>query len=160
MKKFTLSTIVLAMLFAFAVNTSAQGKYGIVGKLFSEEEAERIYGPVLESETITMSDIEGMMKKAGSYMLFKVRGNRALVANAQRQSLTGEKFNISDNDVFNVYSKRMVAHLLAASRRDNAGNKASESVEVQQRAEVVTLQSGAYVLELALVCPPICMNEE
>lgn len=126
----------------------AQGKLGEIGKIFSKEEADQLFGKVIGSVQITKAELKKALASAKDYVLFTVKNNRALVMNEKKQSLTMEKVALAADEVAHIYSKSKVEEFLSSSK--------TETIYVERRAEVLSLTSGLMTLEGAWICPPFC----
>ncbi|MBU1099036.1 MAG: hypothetical protein KKA84_01435 [Bacteroidetes bacterium] len=156
-KKYLLSTIVLS-LFLTAVVTNA----GVKGKILTKAEAEKLFGPVTTSVTITSSALEEMLTKAQDNIMFMIRDGKLYTATSLDSVLT-EGYVKGENDVFHVYSKSVAEALLNFMYKETTGAAEDgevpepvKDVYVEMREDVMTVSYGDYVMEFGSPCPPYC----
>lgn len=150
MKRIT-TFIVLVSLFAIfsAGSINAQGKLGIVGKKFTKEEANVLFGKVIGSVQITKAQLKSALAKSKDYVLLKVANSRAYILNEKKVSLMdGETISFSAEDPAYLISKSVVEEFVTTSKVD--------VFFVEVRASVLSISDGVYVLEQVLPCPPMC----
>ena len=153
----TVFTIIL-MIGSSAVSAQGEGKLGVVGKFFTSQEADVLFGKVISSISIKANDLRKTLAKANHYVLFAIKNNRVIIQDENRNRLSDENEQLDKNETMYIFSKSQVLKLL---------NSANIFVEI--RPEVLTLtatntsrgnsvQASAddITLEYALPCPPIC----
>ena len=155
---FTFFTIILII---GSSVSSAQGKLGTVGKLFNQQEAKVLFGKVIGSLEISASELKNALANAQDYVLISIKNNKVIIRDERKRSLSSENELLNDNDQLYIFSKNQVEQLLgnAKPRKTNSLSVAASTnpvVTVERRASVLTLTAGETVLEMALVCPPIC----
>lgn len=158
---------VIILLLITVTISDAQGKLGVVGKIFTKPEAKTLFGKVVGSITVDRKELQQALSKAGDYVLLGVKNNRLIICNEKRQSL-GSSANILDKDQpMYIFSTSMVQKLLrpktaAATQDVNAPSTAlatiSSAITVEVRAGVLTLSSDTETLEFSMICPPICFD--
>ena len=164
MKKLKVLISFLAIILMIGSSTaSAQGKLGVVGKLFTQQEAKVLFGKVIGSIDIPASELKNALANAKEYVLFSIKNNRVIIRDERRRSLSKENEYLADNDVLYIFSKSMVEKFLAnAKPKKTIGLSTMASTEpvvtVERRASVLTLSSGETTLEHALPCPPVCSD--
>ena len=147
-----------------AGSINAQGKYGVVGKKFKKQEADALFGKVITSVKVNKVALQYAVGRAGDYIYFKVKNNRAFVLNDKRVSILNEtdSFNPKErlssvtsgipalpaNEVVYALSKSTVAEFLNSST--------SDVITIENRAEVLSISDGEIVLEKSVPCPPWC----
>jgi hypothetical protein len=156
----TFFTIILIVSSSVA---SAQGKLGLVGKLFSQQDAKVLFGKVIGSMEINASELKKACANAKDYVLISIKNNRVIIRDERKRSLSLENESLNDKDVLYIFSKNQVEQLLGYAKpriSTSLGVAASGDpvVTVERRASVLTLKAGENVLEMALPCPPICAN--
>lgn len=127
----------------------------VIGKLYDKEEAEELFGPVLEKAEINSAELKSLAEPA-EYVMFNIMdgnlyildGKRALLSEVnEEKGITAEAYN--KETVFSMYSKSMVDALM-----EKGGE---EKTYVQKRKDgLITVGNGAVVLELTKECPPNC----
>lgn len=70
----------------------------IIGKIFSKEEADRNYGPVLFSVKIPTSEFRGLIAKSKKYLMFNLKDGRLSILKEGRVPLYPEDFNVGGNE--------------------------------------------------------------
>jgi hypothetical protein len=156
--------MVLLVMIAVSVS-NAQGKLGVVGKIFSKPEAKTLFGKVIGSITIDKKELQQALSKAGDYVLLAVTNNRLVVCNEKKQLLNGSSYVLDKNQQMYVFSTSMVQKLLqpkvAAKTLDVSSaalSTSSSAISVEVRAGVLTLSSETETLEFSMICPPICFD--
>lgn len=162
MKKLKVLITFLAIILMFGSSTvSAQGKLGVVGKLFTQQEANVLFGKVIGSIDIPAKDLQEALKNAKDYVLFTIKNNRVIIRDERRRPISEENEYLEDNDKLYIFSKSQVEKLLgnARPRKTNSLSvtaSATPVVTVEVRASVLSLTTGDATLEMVLSCPPIC----
>jgi signal recognition particle receptor subunit beta len=152
MNKFVLhitpTPYLLALLLYLSSSTIAQQ----AGKIISSEEANNNFGAVGQVTLLSKSFLETMLKQAGQSIMFRVTDSGLIILDANRNVLFPEsketKIKVNKEDVFTVYSSSVVYDLL------NRGE--GTSVNIEQRAEVLSITFGLSTLEFGNYCPPFC----
>ena len=169
MKKISTVLFLFSFLLILASTSSAQGRFGKIGKVFSKSEANVLFGKVYGSETITLNQLREVIANADDYVYITIKHNQPIFTNSKRQSLIRNSYApiLSPDEQMIVFSKSALEDFLnkvasspettTSAKSKNASTTASAAtVSVERRAEVTTLSSGAYTLEFALMCPPNC----
>jgi hypothetical protein len=130
--------------FILAVNLFGQEH----GKIFSANEANSLFGEVLESEEITVETLNQLLQNTNSVIMFRLSNNQLTILGDNRSLLFSTASYSESNEVFNLFSKEKVSEFLQRSN--------GMSVFVEKRKKVLTLTSGVVTLELAVGCPPLC----
>lgn len=136
--------------------TSANGKLGIIGKLFSSKEADILFGNVNESITISVDDLNAALDKGNDYILFTVKNKQVVIRNEKRQYLSNERVELGKNETLYIYSKSMIKELLKAKSTAMSFSKVTAAVAVELRDGILTLTYGDATIEMGAACPPIC----
>ena len=153
----------------FASISNAQGKLGVVGKMFDRNEANVLYGKVIGSLSISVADLEAALEKGKDYILITVKNNQVVIRNEKRDFLSRERVDMPNDEKMYIFSKSMIQNLLKTQKPIKHGKStvgtnalsttattASDLVAVEVRASVMTLSYSDATLEMALPCPPIC----
>ena len=171
MKRLLTFTTAVLLFFSVTNFTHAQGKHGDIGKVFGKQEANVLFGKVIGSVQIKVSDLQKAIDRGGDYIFFMVKHSQLVVADEKRTSLRDDGEQIGKDEVMYIFSKSEVKKLLQAgastddSKATNVvkGNTASvtttsatDVVVAQVRADVLTLTYGDATLEYATSCPPAC----
>jgi hypothetical protein len=119
-----------------------------VGTIFSKEEADKNFGPVLSSVSISSSELKTLIGKAEEYVMFNVKDGKLSILRENRALLYPDGSRVNADEKYAVYSKSKVEELL------NIG-KAGTTV-VEQRKDVISITNGQQTMEIGSWCPPIC----
>ncbi|MBK6914898.1 MAG: hypothetical protein IPH11_15045 [Ignavibacteriales bacterium] len=152
MNKFVLhitpTVYILALLLFLSSLTIAQQ----AGKIISSEEANTNFGAVGKITLVSKSFLESLLKQAGQSIMFKITESGLIILDAKRDVLfpQSEEINLKVNseDVFTVYSSSVVYDLLYRGE--------GTSLNIEQRAEVLSITFGLSTLEFGTYCPPFC----
>ena len=166
MKKGICSVLIL-LLFASTVLVNAQGKLGLVGKIFNKKEANVLFGKVIGSVQIKVSDLNQAIAQANDYIFFTVKNGQAVVTNEKRKPLTQDSFSavLKADEPMILFSKSVLQDFLQKTGLSGTQPNVSSAgvttasagvITVEVRAGVTTFTSGDYTLEMAMMCPPIC----
>ncbi len=172
MKKLLSFFILVSFILFFSSSLNAQGKYGIVGKSFTKGEANILFGKVMGSIQVAKADIEKAIEKAGDYVLFAIKNSRVYVLDEKKFSLTEKGFSLGKEEIGYMFSTKVVKEFLDKTNskhvtfelRYNAPKvkdpKASQySTSAVQAGDIIfTLSGGEETLEMALPCPPMCLD--
>jgi len=125
----------------------------VAGKIYGKEEANKLYGPVLESMTIPVEKFKTMVEKAGASMLFNFEKGSLYIFNEKRASVfsNGGVRAFTSNAVMKRYSVSVINQLLTK------GN--NSSVVIEKRQNVLSVTVGEYTMESSVDCPPYCTIE-
>ncbi len=133
------------------------GKLGIVGKIFSKNEADILFGKVKSSLTISVDELNAAIAKGNQYILFTIKDGQVVIRNERRQHLSSERVSLMQDEILYIYSKSMVKDLLKAKKSSlSLAKSTAEAVAVEARDGVLTLSYNALTLEQSTVCPPFC----
>lgn len=170
MKK--LLTLITAAFLFFSVTslTNAQGKNGVIGKIFGKQEANVLFGKVIGSVQIKVSDLQKALDRGGDYIYFMIKHSQLIVANEKRESLRDDGEQVGEDEVMYIFSKSEIQKLLQAGASANSmgtdavkGSKTSVTaaaatgvVTGEVRSSVITLSYGSETLEMSTACPPAC----
>ena len=143
---FILSTLLI--LFLTSVSTFSQ----TYGEIFTKEEANKRFGPVLRSVTLQTSVFQRLLNQTDNYVMFRIEGGNAIILDSKRRALHPAGRSVNSADVFSVYSVSVMNKLL------NLG--ASADLIVEQRSSVLSISNGGYTLEVGVFCPPWCPDED
>jgi len=148
MKRFYHFAAILAITF-FVFNTNCLAQ-AVVGKLFTKSVADQKYGPVVTSVEFPTKNLTELLNESDNYIMFKIVDNSVIIINQDRNVLYPEGAKIEPDAVFTMYSKSVVEDLISVG--DN------ETVNFQQRDEVLTVTVGNVTMEVGAWCPPWCVT--
>lgn len=153
------------MISSSTVSAQGEGKLGVVGKFFTSQEANVLFGKVIISIPIKANDLRKALVKANHYVLFAIKNNHIVIGDENRNPLSDENEQLDKNETMYIFSKSQVLKLLNSANN----TKTDTNIFVEIRPEVLTLtatntsrgnsvQASAddITLEFALPCPPIC----
>ncbi|MBI1937537.1 MAG: hypothetical protein HYS25_05380 [Ignavibacteriales bacterium] len=138
--------IVLIALISTA-GISAQSKNLTIGKIFTNQQANELYGPVLTSVQISKEELGAAVAKAKKYVLFAIKDGKAFIMDERKVSLTGDLSFLAYHEKANAFSKSVVERFLSSS---------SNTITFEQRETVFTVSSSESTTESSLPCPPMC----
>lgn len=121
-----------------------------IGKLFTKEEANILYGKTLESVVINSQDLDRLLEKTDNYVMFKLSNNELIVLDDHRNVLSPLNKYLPEDEGVYVFSKSRVKELLELVK--------TEKVSIENRPETLTITSGFYTLEMSAWCPPFCSD--
>ena len=145
------NTILLSMLLVIFLACASQSFSQTFGKIFTNEEADNMFGKVLQSRPIPTQLVWELLNRTNNYIMFRIENNKVIVLDSKRNVLYPEGVLINSQDVFTVYAVQVLTELL------NLGN--SSEVKVEKRSEVLSITSGGYTMEVGSLCPPFCSND-
>jgi hypothetical protein len=119
-----------------------------IGKIFSKEEADKNFGPVLSSVSIASSELKTLISQSDKYIMFSVKDGKLSILRDDRILLYPEGFKVNADEKYAVYSKSKVEELLNSGKAD--------TTIIEQRKDVISITNGQHTLEMASWCPPFC----
>ena len=119
------------------------------GKIVSKEEADKLFGPVLESKEISVSDLLALVQQTKNSVMFGIINSELHILGDGRKVLHPAGKPVKPEVVFYHYSKEVVLELLNASSNGIAA--------VEARQDKLTVTCGASTLEWSTFCPPYCL---
>lgn len=120
----------------------------IVGEVFTKADATAIFGDVTVSKSIATSDLQTLLKKTDTYILFNIIDDGLVILDNKRAAMYPEGAAIPAEQKFKLFSVTKVDELIEKG--------AAENVNVELRDCILTVSNGEYVLELGTYCPPWC----
>jgi hypothetical protein len=119
------------------------------GKLFTREEADKLFGPVVESVKITPADLKNAISQTEKYVMLRVlNGEAKILGDGRKAVFPSTDIAVGTTEIYHVYSKSLVEELLTKG--------AGEAVYLENRKEVFSVTYGENTLEMSYLCPPIC----
>ncbi|MCB0745373.1 MAG: hypothetical protein KDC67_15805 [Ignavibacteriae bacterium] len=119
-----------------------------IGKIFDKDEANKLYGEVIEENSVTASELDSFLSSCDKYIMFRLVNNNLTVLGDNRALIFSTENYLENDEVFHIFTKNKVVELLA---KGNGGQ-----ILVQRRKEVLTVNYGTLTLEMAMNCPPFC----
>lgn len=142
-KLFVLS---ISVIFSILVLTNCSSQ--IVGKIFTKEEANTLYGTVLESVTMDPKELNSIVGQSQDVVMFKLANRQLTILGDGRKVLSPAGKTVEPQEVYSFFSKSKVVELLSTG----SGNL----VVFENRQNHLTITYGASTLEEAWPCPPYC----
>ncbi len=121
---------------------------GQIGRVFSTEEADSLFGAVKTEKPINTKSFRLLLAGCENYVLVGVADNHFILLNERKEVLSETPYNYNAADTVFVYSIDKVYELLV-----RGGNSITK---FQKREAVFTISNGSFVLEFADPCPPLC----
>jgi len=119
------------------------------GKLFTRTEADKLFGPVVESIKISPAELKSAVSQTEKYVMFRILAGEAKILGDNRKAIFPSAFTaVGTTEVYHLYSKSLVEELLTKG--------AGEAVYLENRKEVFSVTFGEITLEMSYLCPPIC----
>lgn len=143
--KFKMFVLLSVLTFSFfSINLYAQ----TVGKIFSKNEANTLFGSVLESKAISISELKSVMNQTNQYLMFLIKDGAIAIKGDGGNVIYNGGVVLTSSDVFIKYSKSVLIELLYLSTDEN--------VYIEKRSSVTTVSNNGNTLELGQPCPPFC----
>ena len=127
-----------------------------LGKLYSKEEANKLFGNVIYSVDLNTDLLSGLLKKTEHSVMFGFIDRQLIILDNNRKLIYPEKAEYSEKDVFTVYSTDVVMKLLSSKELNKDAGSDPEAVSVEQRREVLSVSTETSTLETGSKCPPFC----
>lgn len=144
MRKF--QAILISIIFICSISYSQN----IVGKIYSNTEANTIYGPVLSSIPISSIQLTKLTFQTTNYLMFRILNGNLTVLGDKRIGLYPATATIRAQDVFRYLSISLIQKII------KDGNSPSTFIETRNNG-ILTITNGVYTLENAVECPPYCI---
>ncbi len=140
----TLKLLLLSIVLILSLNISVSAQ----GQIFTNQQADNLFGPVLTSVPVSKLAFQSFLTKTENYIMFKLVNNKAIVLDNNRNVISPAGFLINSGDAFTYYKVSVVNELLSK------GN--NNTVYIQKRANVLSISTGGYTMEVGVQCPPFC----
>lgn len=119
------------------------------GKIYSQKEADDLYGPVLERINISTTQLTSLFDKASEFMMFSIIDKNLVILGKTRNLIYSSGLPVfQTTDVFVMFSTSKIKELVDTGRSD-------ETI-IERRENVLTISNGAITLEYGVHCPPYC----
>lgn len=122
----------------------------VIGKIFTKQEADQMFGPVLKKFDIDANAVRALLDRAGEYIMFNYDTDDLYVVDGKKKLIFnyGQMKNNFPTEIFRVFSVSVVRDLLSR------GNE--EKVHVEKRTDVLTLTYSESTMDMSSPCPPNC----
>lgn len=148
MKKYTFIPLLFFAFLLLLNNGCSQKGIGTIGIIYTSEEADSLYGNVLESIDFDSDVIENLLLETDDYIMFMFKNREVIIADYTRKCIYNCDYKIEENDTMNVYSNSKIVELISLG--------GEIITKIEKRAEVITVTNGNSTLEYSVFCPPIC----
>jgi hypothetical protein len=119
------------------------------GIIYSKQEADIIYGPVLKCNEIQSILLQKYFSSSDGHLMFRLQDNTLIILNSSREQLYPGEYPVSPSDVFRVFDVELINQIITD------GNSPVTNVELRAN-EIISLTNGEYTLEYGGECPPYC----
>jgi hypothetical protein len=120
----------------------------VIGTIFSKDEADKNFGPVLSSVKIVSSELKALISQSNKLVMFNTSDGKLSILKEGRVLLHPTGFSVKSDEKYGAYSKIKVEELLNSGKAD--------TTFVEQRKDVISVTNGQYTLEVSNWCPPWC----
>lgn len=127
-----------------------------IGKIYTPDDANKLFGNVIYSVDINTTLLSSLMKKTDKNIMFGLINKQLIILDNKRHLLYPEKAEYKDDDVFTVYSNDVLMELLSGKTLNKDSNGEAENVSIEQRREVLSVSTDSQTLETGSKCPPFC----
>lgn len=149
MKKLWIPFTAVLFVFSTVIFAQTSTSTGVIGKLYTKDQANQIYGPVLQSISINTSSLKAMTARTPKYIMFNILNGQLYILNSDRTVMSGAMTNLSASQPMRLFSTSIVNQLV------QQGNSSNTTIEL--RADnIITITNGDVTLEQAVLCPPAC----
>jgi hypothetical protein len=121
----------------------------IVGKIYSNTEANTLYGPVLTSVSISSVQLNNFTFQTTNYLMFRILNGNLTILGDKRKVLSPMNAEVSTQDVFRYFSISLIQKII------QDGNSSITLIE-QRNNGIITITNGHYTMEVGAECPPYC----
>jgi rRNA pseudouridine-1189 N-methylase Emg1 (Nep1/Mra1 family) len=149
MKNLVKSFLIIAAMLVIYSSSAAQGKLGVVGKIFPHGQADALFGKVTQSVQISTDELKSVIAKAKDYVFLTIKNNRAVVTNEKRESLIGNRVIPTQDEIMHYLSKSKLTELLKGT--------SSTSVSIELRGTTLTVSTMESTMDMMGACPPVCL---
>lgn len=119
----------------------------VIGKLYPKDEADKLFGNVLESIELKKAEVEKLIANTPDKIMFNFFNGSLSVLDGARKSILGT-YAAKSSEKYAIASTSVLQELL-----DQGGE---EITYFERRNENMTITNGATTLEEMTWCPPIC----
>ena len=149
------TTLLISLLLLFSTQIVSQEtieEQGEIGKIFTAEEADKLFGEVDQSVKVEVEKVASFINQLQDYVMFDIQKGRLVAADKKRNPLQKLSYEIPADEKMHVYSVSKVIELLEKGKAEAKSN----TISFEKRGGKMTITYGSHTLELASVCPPIC----
>jgi len=139
-------SMLLSFLFSLVMISASLAQ--TYGHIFTKQEADEKFGPVLQSVAISKPTFQSFLTQTNNYIMFKVVDNKVIVLDNKRHAIFPLGVSINSTAQFTMYSVSVINDLLSRGN-DN-------TIYIEQRSNVLSISCGGITMEVGSLCPPIC----
>jgi hypothetical protein len=121
----------------------------IVGKIYTNAEANSLFGPIINLVPISSIQLTNLTLKTTNYLMFRVLNGNLTILGDKRIVLYPVNSTISPKDVFRLLSISLIQKLI------KDGNSPMTNIEERNNG-ILTITNGVYTLDYSVICPPFC----
>ena len=143
MRKF--QAIIISIIFICSISYPQN----IVGKIYTNAEANSLFGPVITSVPISSIQLTNLTFQTTNYLMFRVLNGNLTILGDKRIVLYPVNATISPKDVFRLLSISLIQKLI------KDGNSPMTNIEERNNG-ILTITNGVYTLDYTVLCPPFC----
>jgi len=121
----------------------------IVGKIFTNAEANSLFGPVITTVPISSIQLTNLTFQTTNYLMFRILNGNLTILGDKRMVLYPANAVISPQDVFRYLSISLIQKII------KDGGSTMTIIEERNNG-IITLTNGIYTLDNGVVCPPFC----
>ena len=144
MRKF--QTILISIFFVCSISYSQN----IVGKIYTNADANSVYGPVITSVAIPSIQLNNLTFQTTNYLMFRILNGNLTILGYKRKVLYPLNAEIDVQDVFRFLSISLIQKII------KDGNSPITNIEIRNNG-ILTITNGVYTLENTVECPPFCL---
>jgi hypothetical protein len=123
----------------------------VVGKIYTKDEANSIYGTVITSTQISSSLLSGLTNITTNYIMFRINNGNLYILGDQRKPLYPSGIVVDPQTEMRLFSVSLVSKIITD------GNNPYTIIEIRKN-NVLTITNGNYTLEYSWPCPPQCIS--
>ena len=139
-----------AILISIFIFCSISYSQNIAGKIYTNAEANSLFGPVIKSVTISSIEINNLIFQTTNYLMFRILNGNLTILGDKRKVLYPVNAVIGEQDVYRYLSVSLIQKII------KDGNCPIMYIEIRNN-EILTITNGAYTLENTVLCPPFCL---
>lgn len=120
----------------------------MAGKIFKKEEADQLFGKIIESVDIDIVTFNSLLDKTTKAVMFAILNGELCLLGDNREILTPVKNQVTQDQVIKWADKSAVLELLK--------NGNADFITVETRENHTTVTYGDCTMEDLYPCPPYC----
>jgi hypothetical protein len=138
-----------AIIISFIFICSISYPQNIVGKIYTNAEANTLFGPVITSVPISSIQLTNLTSQTTNYLMFRVLNGKLTILGDKRLVLYPMSATVNLQDIFRYLSISLIRNII------KDGNSPTTYIEIRNN-EILTITNGVYTLENTVECPPFC----